>query len=179
MDSFGIFILAIFIGIFAFMQIISSVNEQKGFNEEILHADGQIVGQALVIYQPSISAVSSQMAHQIAQGLSDSGYEVTLNYPGDELSYKISDYQIVVFGAPVYGGQTSEALTNYISSLKDFSSAKTALYLTGSGPYSPEEFEAMKNAMGGATSIKTIKFDTNMKGENDEIANDFGAELAK
>jgi len=178
LKGFGILAAAIILGAIAGMLVISSTNWQKGSHEEKLQASGKTLGQALVIYQPSVSNVSSRMAHQMAQGLSDSGYNVTMNYPGDKLSYKMSDFNIVVFGSAVYMGKPSTALTNYLSSLKDYSSAKIVLYSTGSMLNNQKEFKYMESALGGATPCKTIKFDAQKK-TNDEAARDFGAGLVK
>ena len=119
------------------------------------------------------------MAHQIAQGLCDGGYDVTMNYPGDKLTYKVSDYQIVVFGAATYAGKPSKALTDYLSDLKDLSSSKIVLYSTGSVPDDRTEFKIMDKALGGVKPYKIIKFDTNKKSANEKTAYDFGKELAK
>jgi menaquinone-dependent protoporphyrinogen IX oxidase len=118
------------------------------------------------------------MAHQIAGGLSDGGYEVTLNYPGEHLSADVSGYQVLVFGSPVYSGQPSKALTDFISKVKVSSAAKIALYSTGSFNFYME-LETMDCALHGAKAYRKIKFFTSGKSENNQKAYDLGRELSK
>ncbi len=43
----------------------------------------------------------------------------------------ISQYSIIVFGSPVYVGETSSTLAEYMKSIKDFSNKKILLFATG------------------------------------------------
>ncbi len=43
----------------------------------------------------------------------------------------ISQYSIIVFGSPVYVGETSSTLADYMKSIKDFSNKKILLFVTG------------------------------------------------
>lgn len=156
----------------------SYLNTQKGTNAEVLSSDRQSSKKALVIYQPGITGVSSRMAHQIAKGLSDGGYEVTLNYPGEHLSADVSGYQVLVFGSPVYSGQPSKALTDFISKVKVFSDARIALYSTGGFKFYME-LDIMDSALYGVKAYKKIKFFTGAKNENNKKAYDLGKELSK
>lgn len=172
---FGIFILFLVL----FCLVILSTNLPKGNHEEVLESDEQPIAKALIIYQPLISDISSRMAHQIAKGLNDSGYEVTINYPGKKLSYDISNYQIVVFGSGVYWSHSSKALIDYMKSIKDYSLEKVVLYSTGIALNSPDEFDAMKETLNGVKPYKVIKFDTNLKKEeNERTAYELGKELS-
>jgi flavorubredoxin len=156
----------------------SYLNTQKGSSAEVLSNNRQPSKKALVIYQPGITGISSRMAHQIAMGLSDGGYEVTLNYPGEHLSADASRYQIIVFGSPVYSGQPSKALTDFISKVKVSSDARIALYSTGGFKFYME-LDIMDSALHGAKAYRKIKFFTSGKSENDKKAYDLGKELSK
>ena len=118
------------------------------------------------------------MAHQIAKGLNDGGYEVTLNYPGDHLSADVSSYSLLVFGSPVYSGQPSKALTDYMSKIKVSSSSRIVLYSTGGFKFYME-LDTMEKSLKSMTAYKKIKFLTGAKKENDTIAFDLGKELSK
>lgn len=161
--------------------IVSSGNTQKGSKEEILSSSQQSPKKALIIYQPSKSDISSRIAHQIAKGINDGGYEVTLNYPGDHLSADISQYSLVVFGSPVYAEEPSKALTDYMSKIKDFSSQKIVLYSTGSftGSFKNDGLDTMEKSLNGIKAYKKIKFYTSAKKENDTIAYGLGKDLSK
>lgn len=163
-----------------FCLVILSTNLPKGNHEEVLKSNRQPLGKALIIYQPSISDISSRMAHQIAKGLNDSGYEVTINYPGEKLTYDISNYQIVIFGSGAYWSHSSKALIDYMKSIKDYSLEKVVLYSTGIALDSPDEFDAMEETLNDVKPYKVFKFDANLKKEeNEKTAYELGKELSK
>lgn len=43
----------------------------------------------------------------------------------------ISQYSIIAFGSPVYVGEISSTLADYMKSIKDFSNKKILLFVTG------------------------------------------------
>jgi flavorubredoxin len=93
---------------------VSIMKHEYDAKPEIMKSTSSNSDKALVIYQPSITSASSDVAHSIAKGLNGLGYEVTLNTPGKHLSSDISSYSIVVFGSPNYGGSPGEPLLNYM-----------------------------------------------------------------
>lgn len=173
----AIFALMILFGLTMFL-VVSVNNRSAGSKEEILNGSQQASKKALVIYQPSKSDISSQVAHQIAKGLNAGGYEVTLNRPGDYLSNDISKYSVVVFGSPVFAGQISKALTNYMSKAKVSSSNKIVLYSTGSIQQTTE-LDNMEKFLNGSKAFKKVKFYTSAKTKNDKLAYDLGTQLSK
>lgn len=155
-----------------------SLNTQKGSNVEVLSSSRQSPKKALIIYQPGISDISSKTAHQIARGLNDGGYEVTLNYPGNHLSADVTRYSLLIFGSPVYSGQPSKALTDYMSKIKVSPSCRIVLYSTGGFKFYME-LDTMEKSLNRIKVYKKIKFITSTKKENDAIAYGLGKELSK
>lgn len=155
-----------------------SLNKQRGSKEELLQSSSQSHKKALIIYQPGVSELSSNVAHRIAKGLNDGGYEVTLNHPGSYLQSDVSKYSLLVFGSPVYAGKSSKALIDYMSRLKASPSSKIVLYSTGSTNVYVE-LDAMEKALNGLKAYKKTKFTVDMKAENDTIAYNLGKDLAK
>lgn len=156
----------------------SSLSTQKGSKKEVISSSQQSPKKALIIYQPGITDISSRIAHQIARGLNNGGYEVTLNHPGDHLSADVSNYSLLIFGSPVYSGQPSKALTDYMSKIRVSSSSRIVLYSTGSFRFYME-LDAMEKSLNSMKAYKKIKFFTGAKSENDSIAYDLGKELSK
>ncbi|MBZ4646014.1 MAG: flavodoxin [Clostridia bacterium] len=159
--------------------MVASTNKPKGNREEILQSNQQLPKKALIVYQPAITDITSRMAHQIAKGLNDGGYEVTLNYPGEHLSTDISQYSLIVFGSPAYGGNPLSIVTDYMSRIKDFSSKRIVLYSTGANPDSLLELDNMEKFLNSTKAHKKIKFFVSANKENDKIAYDLGKELSK
>lgn len=174
----GIIFGALILCVILFVLVILSTNLSKGDHKEVLQSKETPLRKALIVYQPSISDFSGQMAHQIAKGLNDGGYEVALNYPGKHLTVDISDYQLVVFGSATYYSQPSKVLTDYMSSITNNTQGKIVLYSTGIVPDSLEEFDTMEKALKEIKPYKRVKFDANAKEKSDKAAYELGKELA-
>lgn len=170
---FGLFFLMMII----MVVIVSSVNKPKGNKEEIL-ASTDHSRRALIVYQPALTNITANVARQIAKGLHEGGYEVTLNCPGEHLPVDLSKYPVIVFGSPVYAGQISKALTDYMTKVSNYPSGRIALYSTGSVMNEVKELDTMESFLKGAKAYKKVKFSAAGKNNNDQLAYDLGKELA-
>lgn len=110
----GIFVLLSGITIGGMAFVISSNNTYKGDTVNTMAGKDITSGKALLVYQPSARNTSAGIADQIARGLIDAGYEVTVSYPGKHMSPDVKDYSVIVFGSPVYMGIISDVLTDYM-----------------------------------------------------------------
>lgn len=136
-----------------------------GDNQKILKSDKVNAKKALVVYQPSRSKLTTKVAESIAKGINDEGYEVTINYPGKHMPKDISKYSIVVFGSPVYMGQTSSTLSDYIKSIEDFSNCKILLFATGR-QLNNGELDKMEKQLGNKKATEKVGFKNGMKDES-------------
>ncbi len=134
--------------------------------------------RALVVYQPSVTSASSDVAHAIAKGLNDAGYEVALNTPGKHLSADISGYSIVVFGSPNYGGSPGEALLNYMKQVKDFTDKRVLLFSTSGSAEGRLEFDKLEALLHGMKPYKTIKLAAGETEKNKATAYQLGVDAA-
>jgi flavodoxin len=176
--------LGIFIGVIILLAgtsflVLSSANSSKGSHEEVLKSTQDSPKKALVVYQPSLSSFSGDMAHQIAKGLNDNGFEVTLNNPGDYMPSDLSQYDVVVFGSPVYAGKVSKALTDYMAKITALPSGKIVLYSTGGMLDNTIELDKMDELLNGTAAYNKIKFDANDKSGSAGLAYSLGVELSK
>jgi flavodoxin len=166
-----------------FMYVFSSclLNARHGDHPETMQPVAGNAGKALVVYQPSVSSVTGDAAHAIARGLYDAGYEVTLNYPGSHLPTDLSEYSVVVFGGPVYGGSVPKALTEYIQSV-DLNGKRVVLFSTSGGgkdlPHDRQkELVQMEGCLNGVAPFSSTKLVASDKGLKDE-AYDLGKAAA-
>lgn len=172
---FGLLILSVII----LVASIGHANKPKASNEKVLKGKDGASKKALIIYQPAISATTSEIANAIAKGLNDGGYEVTLNYPSKNISSDISKYSIVVFGSPVYAGKPLSIVTDYMSGIKDFDSKKIVLFSTGADSSNKSELDEMEKALNGAKPYKKVKFKSGSKKESKDEAYTLGKDLSK
>jgi flavorubredoxin len=163
---------ALVAGAFALMK------HDYGDRTEILEASSEMTKKALVVYQPSITSASSDVAHAIAAGLNDSGFEVKLSNPGKHLSADISAYSIIVFGMPNYGGSVVEPLSDYIQSIDDFSDKRIILFSTSGGISNMLEIEKLAALLGGAEPYKAVKYKSSEGEKNISAAYQLGVEAA-
>lgn len=145
---------------------------------EVLLSTGEPHKKALVVYQPSVTEASSDVAHAIAQGINGAGYEVTLNTPGRHLTDDISDYSIIVFGSPNYGGSPGEPLLNYMKRIEDFSGKRICLFSTSGSAEGRLEFEKMEALLQGIKPYNTIKLAASDAEANIVTAYQFGQDAA-
>lgn len=161
----GIIVLTLIAG-FVFMNILTSnFNHSAGNHQQILKSAAGTNKKAIIIYQPALTDATAKIARQIAKGLNDSGFEVTINNPGSYLSSDLTQYQVVVFGSPVYGGKLSPVLLDYMITVKIQPDQKVVIFDTGASNNS-EELGSAASLLNGIKDIKTIKFMANGKDIN-------------
>jgi flavodoxin len=100
-------------------------------NNPIQYTSETAEKKALIIYQKGRSDFSTSVATEIASGLKNDGYNVLVNHPGDFLPTDLSEYDVVMFGSPVYVSSLSSVLEEYIKSVNDFGDSKIIYYTTG------------------------------------------------
>lgn len=174
----GILFGLLIVTMLGMVMTVSSVNKPKGNKESVLASSNQSK-KALIVYQPALTNITTNAARQIAKGLNDGDYEVTLNHPGEHLPVDLSKYAIVVFGSPVYASQVPKVLTDYISKVEIFSQGRIVLFSTGSVVNELIELDTMENLLKGAKAFKKVKFSAAGNNDNDKLAYDLGRELAK
>ncbi len=171
----AVLVLAVFIAVRVGMSLPGKVYNCP---EEVLQAKAEDAKKAFIVVQPSVSKASDEVAHAIAQGLHDSGYEVTLDCPSPQLSADISGYSVAVFGSPIYGGQPATTLTDYMQRIDDFSQVKSILFVTAGFADPATEFDKMREILGSSEPVATKKFQFAKKEANKIAAYQMGLDAA-
>ncbi|ACQ52809.1 flavodoxin [Clostridium botulinum] len=159
------FIMLLISVMLLFSWFVKGNSKDYGENSKVLKSDKVSNKKALVVYQPSKSKLTKKIAKQIAQGIKDEGYEVTINYPGKHMTEDISQYSIIVFGSPVYVGETSSTLVDYMKSIKDFSNKKILLFVTGA-QLENNELDKMEKNLGKIKATEKVGFKNGMDDES-------------
>lgn len=107
----GVLLLSIVAGIIWLYPTITCINKEYKM-EEIVLGEGEKT--ALLIYEPSKHDTAKEVSMSVAQIMVDHGYTVTINLPSSELSYDWKSYDVIAFGSPIYGGQVSPVLKDYV-----------------------------------------------------------------
>lgn len=98
---------------------------------ETLNANGTVVGNALVVYDPSVTDNTKSAANIIAEELQSRGYKVELAGINSTAAGNTSGYNVIVVGGPVIGGNSTKAVTSYLNTLKPAEGAKIGVFATG------------------------------------------------
>ena len=98
---------------------------------ETLNPNGAIVGNALVVYDPSITGNTKNVAGIIASDLKAEGYKVDLAGIRGITASNTSKYDVIVVGGPIYAGNVSAAVKAYLEILKPAESTKVGVFATG------------------------------------------------
>ena len=166
--------------VFAIVMIVGSLillRAHHGDKAEVLSAD-EGAKKALIVYQPSLTKASCDVAHAIARGLNDGGYEVLLNHPGEHMDADISAYSVIVLGAPVYAGKTAEALAEYIRRAGDLSGKRVIVFFTAGSVDEGPESAGMEEALHGVETYASIKFRFDESEANGQKAYQLGLDAA-
>jgi flavodoxin len=158
----GLGILAVVIavaGIWLYSTVSVIYNEVSS-DEVILKGEEK---QALVIYQPSKHDTAKNLSMALGEELQKQGYTVTINFPSEDLTYDIDDYDIIAYGSPVYASNVSPILEDYITSL-NMKDKKVIVYAVGMLTDETVELDNMISWISKDNTISAIKIS---KGEED------------
>lgn len=151
------------IGLIVIVALISVVwtskaNDAENSDNPVVFGDGNSKN-ALLVYQKGRASFAKDVAENIAQGLSEDGYKVVANQPGDFLEKDLSKYDVVIFGSPIYAAQTSKQIKKYADSIKNYGDAKVICYCIGQVEDKDESGDFNNDCFGGkaAGAFKVVK----------------------
>lgn len=151
----GILLVMLLCGVAAMVFFKLSIGKRDSWRSP----DEKIVGsgekRALLLYQPSNGKHNLPLAKALAELLAQRGYTVTVNYPSEQLTYDPAQYDLLVYGSPVYMGETSKALRNYIQA-HPVTEKQVLLFVTGMSEKGPE-LEALKLLLPDENRIYGVK----------------------
>lgn len=150
----GVFFLAIVVGIGFLSSAVSSINKEHEPNEIVL---GNGEKTALLIYEPSSSDTAQEVTLWIAQIMANHGYTVTINLPSKELSYDWEEYDLIALGSPIYTGNVSPVLKEYVER-NPVENKKILLYAMGLLPAEDnKEINEMNSWISASNNISKMK----------------------
>ena len=123
--------IVIIVSLIGFLIWISRTNKIQNKDNPVEYVIENPDKKAIVIYQKGRTDYPLEVADYIADKLSNDGYQVLVNHPGDFLPTDLSEYDLIMFGTPVYASTVSSVLETYIKSVTNFGDAKVIYYITG------------------------------------------------
>lgn len=112
--------------------------------------------KAIIIYQKGRTNYSELVVNNLAKKLSENEYYVLVDHPGDFLSKDLSEYDVVIFGSPVYISTLSPVLEEYIKSIENYGNAKVVYCVMGMLE-AGEEIDAIKETLNDIPLTDVVK----------------------
>lgn len=142
------------VGAMIFFKLTVSIRDSRRRPEEKRLGAG--TRKALLLYQPSNRRRNVPQAEALAERLAEMGYAVTVNHPSEELTYAPEDYELLVFGSPVYMGETARPLRRYLEE-HPFTGKRVLLYVDGLDLERAPELEALKALVAEGNDLRAVK----------------------
>jgi len=173
-------LVVLFAGTMLMFRWFMTGNDQpKGSQPVVLEQSDAAAPQALVVFQPSRTDITETAAMGIARGLHNAGFRVVVDHPGEHIAGDMSAYTVAVFGTPAYVGTPSGVILSVLTRIESADQTRIALFSTGSVMETWVEMDTMKSSLAPWTAMATQKFSANQKGQIPDLAEAFGAALAK
>jgi flavorubredoxin len=100
--------------------------------------------RALVVYSPGLSDFPQKMAEAFATGLASSNWSMDIVTASSQAPTDLTDYTLLVIGGPIYGGQPSKPVQDYMARLGDLEGLRIYTLLTSAGE-NPQAEEFMSS----------------------------------
>lgn len=142
-----------FVALLIFVKL--TVGRRDGWRKSEEQTYGEGEKKALFLYQPSNGGHNVSQAQAMAGFLAGQGYTVTVNYPSPQLEYDPAEYDLLVFGSPVYMGDTAKPLRDYLAG-HPFTGKRVLLYVNGSLAEHPE-LAALEQLAGEGNRVSGVK----------------------
>ena len=142
------------VGLLIFFKLTVSIRDSRRRPAE--KRLGQGARKALLLYQPSNGRRNVPQAEALAARLAEMGYAVTVNHPSEDLPYAPGDYDLLVFGTPVYMGETARPLRRYLET-HPFTGKRVLLYVDGLDLGRAPELEALKELVHAGNELYAVK----------------------
>jgi flavorubredoxin len=100
---------------------------------EIVVVNNQGYSNALLVYHPGFTSFTKDVSYAFAEGLSLNDWRIEITTPSNQAPTSISDYNLLVVVAPVYGFDITPTISRYIDGMNDLQEIRTAIIITAAG----------------------------------------------
>lgn len=99
---------------------------------KILNSGGT-AGTALVVYHPGKSEFQHDVSHAFAEGLVSNGWRAEITTASSQAPTDLSDYDLLVLGAPTYDWRPAKRIQHYLKGLGDLGGQRTVTIISAAG----------------------------------------------
>jgi flavorubredoxin len=155
---FGIIIISMIISTAITLSLIQT---EIVSDVETINPNGN-TGKAFVAYRPGISFFQRDVTYAFIEGLKDNDWSIDVTTTSSQTPTDISNYDLVVFGSPTYGGKPHQSVTDYIEQLGNLGNKHVALVVTAG--FSSNALTFLENLINNASGVVVKSLVLNLTG---------------
>ncbi|MCX6656455.1 MAG: hypothetical protein NTY03_15245 [Candidatus Bathyarchaeota archaeon] len=122
-----IVILGVTIGVIGWKINLETVTQLKTINPTSSEP------KVIVVYSPGLSDFHQRMVDSFTSGLVASNWSVDIVTASSQAPIDLTSYSLLVIGGPLYGGQPSKPIQDYMARLTDLKGLRVYTLLTTAG----------------------------------------------
>ena len=145
------------------------ISYYNSLGSQTLNPDGNVTGTALVVYDPSLSGETKNVATKMAEDLKSKGYKVKLAGIRSKDASNITGYNVLIFGSPTYAGNPSNTVKSYLTGLKIPQNTTVGVFSVGSGADDQDSNLVMQQTL----QNKTVTVKVSKKYDQTAVQNDY------
>lgn len=100
---------------------------------DIIVLNNQGVANALLIYHPGFTSFTKDVSFAFADGLALNNWRIEITTPSPQAPTTITNYDLLIVAAPVYGFGPTPTLSRHIDRIGDLQEIKTSIIITAAG----------------------------------------------
>jgi flavodoxin len=131
-------LIVVIVAVLGFTVAFYDIMGYNAKESQTLNPDGSVVGNAMVVYDPGITGTAKKVADSIAKDFQAKGYRVELVGISSSKADNTSDYNVIVVGGPIYAGNASSSVKNYLKKLNISQNTTLGVFATGQDPDSAD-----------------------------------------
>jgi len=116
--------------LFAYLLVVPQMEKVTGLDTK--NSEGKS-GKILVVYHPGLSSFQKDVTMSYVKGLVERNFIVDITTPSSNTTTEITNYDLIILGAPTYEFAPAKPMENYITRVSDFKGKKIVVIITGSG----------------------------------------------
>lgn len=147
-------VAAVVFGIWYFIQDVWAAAKTNAeiFSDVVSLGEGNRSGRrAFVVYHPGRSGLYSKLQQAYAETLVENGWRVDFTTASSQTPVQLTDYDLLVLGAPTYNFVPAKPIVDYIGRIRNLDGKPVVLVLSGGGmtDAAMRRFHKLVNQVGG------------------------------
>lgn len=144
---------------------------------EINVINNQGTTNALLVYHPGFTSFTKDVSYAFAEGLALNNWRVEITTPSDQTPTIISEYDLLIVAAPVYGFGPTPTISRYFDRVSDLQKTRTVIIITAAGSpgNAAEVLKEIINQKNGLVESEIVLFSL-APNDGDQSANDLSKE---